>query len=591
MQHKNTVPYAVSFLIESQAKDEKLWEKTVDVFRTQPDSKGHGYRGEYWGKIMRGAVLLQKYSGDEKLYKILERTVKALLKTQAEDGRISSYKREEELCGWDVWCRKYVAVGLEYFLTICRDETLKNEIIVALEKHLTYIMDRVGEGKKPILATTEGKYSWGGINSSSILKAYVVLYEYTKNRAYLDFAAYIISCGGMKGINLAEAAYEDVVRPKNYPYPKAYETTSFFEGLLEYYKVTGDEKYLIACKNYAAAVLEDEFAVIGSAGCKGELFDGSRITQTVPRRSHMQETCVTVSLMLYFGELFSVTEDKQYIEAMERSFYNAYLGALDYGKSKSMHGLPIDWYSPLIGGRRNNLLIAGKQTFSDGSYYSCCTAIGAAGAGVMGATEIFSDAVQFYAPGKKKFSFGTVIEQTDYPNDGKVTFRFCQTDGDVTVRFRVPKWCTHYETHINGKGTRLHNVGGYLVLCRTFSDGDIVALEFKMHLRVEKVPLDGYDGGVLAVKKGPLVYALDRRFASLSTVVKGDTSFRRTEHLVGTESCAKIKTGRKKAMLVDYASAGKTMKNSSRLTVWIPYRKKGLKNMILCFINRHKHSK
>ena len=43
-----------SFLQEEQLKDRVLWKKFVDVFRSHPDSENYGWRGEFWGKMMRG---------------------------------------------------------------------------------------------------------------------------------------------------------------------------------------------------------------------------------------------------------------------------------------------------------------------------------------------------------------------------------------------------------------------------------------------------------------------------------------------------------------------------------------------------------
>ena len=55
--------------------------------------------------------------------------------------------------------------------------------------------------------------------------------------------AYIVKCGGTDIVNIFDLAYEDKLFPYQYPVTKAYEMTSCFEGLLEYYYVTGEERY------------------------------------------------------------------------------------------------------------------------------------------------------------------------------------------------------------------------------------------------------------------------------------------------------------------------------------------------------------
>ena len=104
-----------AFLTKEQLTDVSLWKKFVQQFRDQLDGTNEGWRGEYWGKMMRGASLCYYYSKDEKLYAVLENTVKDLLETQDQLGRISAYSVESEFCGWDMWARKYILLGNIYF--------------------------------------------------------------------------------------------------------------------------------------------------------------------------------------------------------------------------------------------------------------------------------------------------------------------------------------------------------------------------------------------------------------------------------------------------------------------------------------------
>ena len=157
-----------------QLTDRSLWRLVVKQFEGTPDDADLGWRGEYWGKLMRGACMTWQYTKDETLYQILQESVSELLDTQDEEGRISTYSKEAEFQGWDMWCRKYVLLGLLHFEEICRDEKQKEQILEAAGKHLDYIMDHIGreEGKKSITKTSD---HWLGINSSSILEPVVRL--------------------------------------------------------------------------------------------------------------------------------------------------------------------------------------------------------------------------------------------------------------------------------------------------------------------------------------------------------------------------------------------------------------------------------
>ena len=152
---------AIEFIRENQIMDVALWQKCVEQFRIHPDGEKRAWRGEYWGKMMRGACMIQACTHDDELYRVLEDSVCDLLTTQDELGRFSTYPVELEFNGWDMWCRKYVLLGFQYFLEICRDDSLKELIVAAMCRHADYILDKIGseKGKMDILRTSR---AWGG---------------------------------------------------------------------------------------------------------------------------------------------------------------------------------------------------------------------------------------------------------------------------------------------------------------------------------------------------------------------------------------------------------------------------------------------
>ena len=106
----------LDYTIENQLMDVDTWAILVDQFRRQEDSKNDGRRGEYWGKMMRGASLTYRVTKNEKLYSVLVASVRDMLTTQEKNGRFSSYKAERELRCWDMWARKYIIPSITYFL-------------------------------------------------------------------------------------------------------------------------------------------------------------------------------------------------------------------------------------------------------------------------------------------------------------------------------------------------------------------------------------------------------------------------------------------------------------------------------------------
>ncbi len=591
MQFRGIAHKTALFFQEKQLSDSALWAKFVDLYRSQPDGENMGWRGEYWGKMMRGGALVCGYTKDAKLYEILNHSVRDMLTVAESDGRVSTYTKDTEFDGWDLWSRKYVLLGCEYYLEICKDEAFKEEIIAFLCDCTDYIMTHIGADKKPI---TKASRNWLGINSSSILEPVVRLYKLTGRQKYLDFAKYIIDEGGADGINIFELAYENKLYPYQYGVPKAYELTSCFEGLLEYYLVTGIEKYKIAVINFAKAMLQSDISIIGCSGITHEMLDHTRTRQTVRYDGVMQETCVTVTWMKFCSRLLELTGESLYADAMEQSFYNAYLGAVNtedrectYVKERfpdlavKNTYLPVDSYSPLTWGKRGRV-VGGTQLLPDLSYYGCCACIASAGVGVFLKSAVTSDetgiTVNFYETGVAELDWQgskvTLSMETDYPTDGKVKIRV-QTEKPVsfTLKVRNPGWSAFPD--------------GYTCYNRVWVD-ETLELNFPMPITFhhpihweedvlfgnKPVQHNPEEDNYIAVTRGPLVLAADTRLgiSTEDTFALTYTAEPSTDLTLGeTECMLKLKFTQKEGApvyLIDYASAGKDWQ--SQMAAWLP---------------------
>lgn len=594
---------AARFLQKEQLSDPTLWAKLVDVFRSQPDSERLMWSGEFWGKMMRGATLVYKYTRDSELYSILTESVRDMMSVADADGRVSSYKRERELCGWDMWCRKYVILASEYYLDICNDAAFAEELKLFISRAADYLIERIGEGKTEIYDTSG---SWCGINSSSILEPMVKLYRHTGEKKYLDFAEYIVESGAAKGINIFELAYKNELYPYQYGVSKAYELTSCFEGLLEYYLVTGIEKYKTAVINYARAVLDSEISVIGSAGITHELFDHTRKRQTVSYDGVMQETCVTVTWMKFCSRLLELTGDSVYADAMEKSFYNAYLGAINTEKNESDYMkerfpevdvlpsfMPFDSYSPLTPGKRGRV-VGGNVLLPDNSYYGCCACIGSAGVGVFldKAITVKDNAitVNFFERGEFECEIGGVgvklLIDTDYPVSGKLKLTVL-TDAptELELRLRNPGWSalpSGYTTYnINSTETALTLAFDMPVVIHRPEhwDEDTVYTDTSHNSPTTHgaapvhVKHDERDDKFFAVTRGPITLGADE-------AILGDLSapfdigakcvmLTPERHGANANILLEMRVAEGKAYrLIDYASCGKDWQ--STIAAWIP---------------------
>lgn len=613
------------FLEKTQLLRPDLWNRFVEQFRDHSDSDG-GWRGEFWGKMMRAASLVYCYTQNTELYSILEKSVEDMIESADENGRISSYSTDKEFTSWDMWCRKYVLLGLQYFLDICKDNELKNRIIDSMSHQVDYIIEKIGntEGKKPITSTSE---FWRGLNSSSILEPIVRLYGLTKEEKYLNFAEYIVGCGGIDADDIFELAYRNELYPYLYPVTKAYEMISCFEGLLEYYKITGDEKHKTAIVNFANKILESDFTVIGCCGCTDELFDHSTVRQANTTNSKvMQETCVTVTLMKFLSRVHLLTGDPKYIDALEISFYNAYLGSLNteniinssvaarlkgIDNSKvAFEPLPFDSYSPLTSGIRG-IEVAGFMLLSDYHYYGCCACIGAAGVGIIPKIQcvktdkgialnmIVNGIMELTSPKGNPF---TLKLETDYPENGKVVITVSISEPEqFQLLIRNPYWSENTIAFVNAEEIEISQ--GYISIEKEWHESDKIELEFDMRTKAiypipykEQVLMNrviwehncmvlSYDREDpiahkhIALRRGPIMQAQENRLGysvddPINVAVDENGFVNATYSNKEAPYPCIIKmdvslTNGQKILLTDYSSAGKLWNEESKLAVWM----------------------
>jgi len=608
----------IKFIEDFQLLDSSLWTRFVHQFKEDADFDA-GWRGEYWGKMMRGAALTYSYTKTPELYSALETTVYDILSTEDEYGRISSYDISHEFDGWDLWSRKYVMLGLMCFYDICKDNLLKDKIIESLKRQANYIMSKIGsgDGKKEITSATR---HWRGLNSSSILEPIVKLYKLTENREYLEFAEYIVSCGGTDIVNIFDLAYENKLYPYQYPVTKAYEMTSCFEGLLEMYYVTNVEKYKIALINYAEKILESDFTIIGCSGCTHELFDHSSYRQSNTTNGLiMQETCVTVTLMDFFSRMTLLTGESKYIDAFEISMYNAYFGSFNTQKRINkkaiekastdckLQALPFDSYSPLTAGTRGNG-IGGLRVMSDNHFYGCCACIGSLGNALIPKLAVLSCkdgyTINLFINGTFTTNNAEFVIKTDYPKTGKVIIEV-KSEGSFSLYIRNPYWSADTKVHLNNEEQNVTN--SFITISRKWNQDDVIQLDLDMRTRAfypveykqdilmnkvilgknymistydEQDPLSMYH---IALLRGPIVLAQDNRLdynvdepVDIAVNNDGFVDAEISDKKINFDSVIAMDvplTDKKYITLIDYASAGKTWDEESKMAAWILTKK------------------
>ena len=485
-----------------------------------------------------------------------------------------------------------------HFYEICKDESLKAWIVRAMQAHTDYIIDHIGDGKINICDTSP---VWQGVNSASILEPVVMLYNLSKESRYLKFAEHIVNTGGAKDFDIFNAAYEDKLELNEYPVKKAYELMSCFEGIIEYYKVTGEEKWKKAAENFAKRLIKSEVTIIGCAGCEHECFNDSALMQTYTKYDGlMQETCVTVTWMKLCYKLLCLTGESVYADEIEKSVYNALYGAVNTeGRTNTDEtvfdlswyrdvyklytartgGQPFDSYSPLRLGIRGKG-VGGFRAMRDNSTYSgCCIVIGAAGIALVPRVAIMQSengvVFNLYPNGKFESDGFKASIETAYPSDSLITISV-ESDSAKELRFRIPYFSRNTIIEINGEKTEYVTENGYALINREWKKGDQIKLYFDMNLRVlkgQENPEDENSSKHIAFMYGPLVLARDARVSEVGATVDFDEENISCKAVktagFDTQCELEINTGKETIKMIDYASAGKTWDKESMFEAWL----------------------
>jgi uncharacterized protein len=485
----------------------------LNGYRQRPGQ--HAWIGEHVGKFIDAATNVWAYTGDARLKTKLDAAVGDLIAAQVEDGYLGTYLAQdrfidygergyepaENLPLWDVWAHKYNLLGLlNYYRRTGFEPALQASRRIGDLLYKTY---GDGPGQKSIV-----RNDWHvGMANTSVLEPIAMLYRYTGDRKYLEFCRYIIRAWDQpKGPKIATTLIASG-RVNEVANAKAYEMTSNLAGLLELHLATGDAAYLRPVTRAWDDIVRNRLYPTGTTSW-GELFRSDRLLRADGK---VGEGCVTTTWMQLNLRLLELTGEAKYADEIERTIYNALLGA-QHPKT----GL-VCYFTPLNGVKQYGAVDQGVPGVN------CCTSsipralslIPSAVWGVRGS----GIAVNLFVPGTARLTLPsgevTLESRTRFPVDGDVTLTVrTARAARFPLSIRVPGWCRSCTITAAGQ-TWTAGSNGYVEIDRTWSPNDQVSV------RMELTPaiLEGAPTypDQIAIQRGPQVLAADDRLNPGST--------------------------------------------------------------------------
>ena len=512
--------------MENWSKGVMPYESVIDFFRTGTPKFA---LGEMIGKALRTNGMMYRYTRDPELREITRNAVYSLISTMKPNGSISTVPVEKQPGGYyksvdkctyapadgDMWERKYVLLGLLYYYS-CIDQD--RTVLDAMEKEAASIMAQVGPGKKPI---TSLGWSANHIESSTLLEPFVKLYNITGKKEYLDFAAFIVKSGGGLGKNMLEAVREGAPMTEvGAPYPKAYEMTSLWEGLVEYYRVTGDPVLKETIDKYFNNVKDNEITIIGNGGADvywplvaGEAWSNTAVEQTNPSIQRMMETCTGVTWIKFCSQYLRLTGDPVAVDYFEKYAYNGLVGAM------KPDGKGFSYVNLFNGPKVTNV---GWGWNFNGIPVTCCNLNGPTGLAYIPFVAVMQSkggpVVNLYnaARAKALTASGRQVEltlDTEFPKGNEVNISVDPLRKEkFTVKLRMPSWSPDTKVEVNGRPVKGIVSGTYLDIRRKWKHGDSIRVVFDFRARLIDAPQGGRnpEGKYFqAVQWGPIVLARD----------------------------------------------------------------------------------
>ncbi|MBO5231798.1 MAG: glycoside hydrolase family 127 protein [Clostridia bacterium] len=478
---------------------EEILREAEDFFETQYDDiYTFGYwRSEFWGKLILSAVKCCAYKNDEALKEDLRKSCYKVLSFQREDGYLSTYRNSDNIYAvdtkkselysgweadycWNIWGIKYTLWALIEASEYMQDEKILGGAIK--------LADWVVAKFKADGTRVKDSGVMDGMASCSILKPMLLLYRITGDEKYLEFSKNIakewmrednerpnLINNALSGEPVANwYGLSDKKLNEGHDLgtgwvAKAYEMTSCFDGIIELYRITGDEILLNAAESFYEMLIKYESNILGSVGyCE-------RYQNAADYADSATELCDVLHWMRLCYELFKITGNVKYMHSFEKAFVNAYMaGIYEDGKNSAFF---------IRSAGRHFRAVPQCET----RYQHCC--LNNAGRGLMNAAETAvtkSDKgyfVNMFTQSYVRFGNTEIRVGAGYFDTGWVGISVRNPEKGKKLYIRIPEWSKKTKIRV-GLGEEIDIPCGDYYEVDLNPDTTIMKLRFDMSVEV-----------------------------------------------------------------------------------------------------------
>jgi uncharacterized protein len=488
------------------------------------------WAGEFVGKYLISGIQAMRMSDDARLAATVTQVVNRLIRSQADDGYIGPFRKEERLRGhWDLWGHYHCVLAL----LMWHEHNGDPNALAAARKAADLICNTyLDTGRRMIEAGSDEM-------NLAIIHALGWIYRITKEDRYLRMVREIEKDwergGDYLRVGLAGTEFFQSPRPR-------WESLHNIQGLVELYRITGERKYRDAFEHHWRSIARWDLRNTGGFS-SGEQATGNPYAPTAI------ETCCTIAWMALSLDMLALAGDARVADLLELATFNAWAGA------QHPSGRWCTYNTPMDGTREASAHSIVFQSRAGTPELNCCSVNGPRGWGMLSewafmrsadgyvvnwlatASFIFSDSnaplspitvpaddlpsPSAVGPQDSNRSRRILFVQGNYPVESTVTIHMeLDQEEEFTLRIRIPEWSRHSRAWLNDGELESPQPGEYLTLRRKWQSRrakpDSIRLELDFTPRA--VPGAKETAGSISVYRGPLLLAVDQRHNSFDDI-------------------------------------------------------------------------
>lgn len=486
-------------------------------------------------KIMEGAAYSLAIHPDPSLDRYLDELIAKISAAQEDDGYLYTARSIDPLnlpsnTGEERWSfldqsHELYNVGHMYEAAVAHyQSTGKRNFLDIAIKNANLIESTFGHNKQ-----------YGVPGHQEIEIGLVKLYRVTGDEKYLKLAKYFLDIRGRVVPNVKYPQRSDPYFQSHIPVTDQKEAVGhavraiyMYCGMADVASMTEDIEYLRAIDELWANVVDKKLYLTGGVGARrsGEAFGAD---YELPNETAYNETCAAIANCMWNHRMFLLKGESKYFDVLERTLYNGLLSGI------SLNGNEFFYPNPLACDA-NYAFNQGALTRKPWFDCSCCPAnlvrFLPSLPGYIYAVQDNDIFVNLYLSNTAKISVADqqvqLIQETEYPWNGLVKIKVAiETSMDFNLKLRIPGWSINqpvpgdlyryydennkkYSLTINGEKTEALFEKGYLSFNRTWKNGDEIALDLPMELRLVLSNEQVKDNANrVAMERGPIVYCVE----------------------------------------------------------------------------------